>query len=85
MLTLFVNKSMVLVREFLISHMPFLSVGNSIQIMMDLNFEQPGFELHLTSISVENLARCCRREKEKTASMLHFLVALCVVQASVGG
>lgn len=42
--------------------------------MMDLDFEQPGFELHLTSISVRLVALCCHRDKEKTARILYFPV-----------
>lgn len=40
--------------------------------MMNMDFKQSGFELHLTSISMGILAPCCHRENEKTASMLHF-------------
>lgn len=76
MLTRFVNKSMVLVREFLIPHMPFLSAAKGIQIRMDLDSEQPGFELCLTSVSVGILTFYCHREKKKTTSILDFCLAL---------
>lgn len=54
--------------------MLFPSGGKSIQIMMYLGFRLPGFELHLTSISVGPLALFCNREIEKTASMFQFSV-----------
>lgn len=52
-----------------------MSVRKSVQIMMDLDFEQPVSELHLTSITLINLDRCCHGENEKTASVLNFPVA----------